>query len=66
MVSAVASLNFDMGLVIGMVKLKQDLYEMLPFKVFKDDVVKRQGLVSNIDEPSNHLLETAFKMSAEI
>lgn len=66
MVSAVASLNFDMGLVIGMVKLKQDLYETLPFKVFKDDVVKRQGLVSNIDEPSNYLLETAFKMGAEI
>lgn len=50
MVSAVASLNFDMGLVIGMVKLKQDLYEILPFKVFKDDVVKGQGLVFNIGE----------------
>ncbi|WP_238581972.1 hypothetical protein [Dehalococcoides mccartyi] len=49
-----------------MVKLKQDLYEMLPFKVFKDDVVKRQGLVFNIGEPSNYLLETAFKMGAEI
>ncbi|MDP4279146.1 MAG: hypothetical protein QQM50_01160, partial [Dehalococcoides mccartyi] len=55
-----------MGSVAGMVKLKQDLYEMLTSEEFKDDIVKRQGLVSNIDKPSNHLLETALKMGAKI
>ncbi|BAQ34937.1 hypothetical protein [Dehalococcoides sp. UCH007] len=66
MVSAVASLGSGMGSVAGMVKLKQDLYEMFTSEEFKDDIAKRQGLVSNIDTPSNHLLETALKMGAKI
>jgi hypothetical protein len=39
---------------------------MLTSEEFKDYVATRQGLVSNVDKPSNYLLETALNMGAKI